>query len=281
MKIENVDWQLTSFCNRNCKYCFGPPHMSELTKENIFKIIDILSLNGVKQLGITGGEPLLHPHIEEIINYVSYVGLNIYLSTNCDYYFKYAKLIKEKISIIGIPIDGSNKEMHDYIRGQGSFENIQKVLNDISNSDSKIKIKIGTVITKYNQNNLLAIEKFISAYSSKIIFWKLYEMIAYNRNIYGVNELQCNGKVEKKLLGQFIDKKIIIDNNKHKRDKSYFFLKPNGDVFVPELMNYISNEYIIGNLLMDDFQKIQKHFEAIMNPIGYFCNYRYMKNVEE
>lgn len=56
MIIENADRQLTSLCNRKCKYCFGPIHMLELSKEDIFKIIDNLSLNGVKQLGITGGE---------------------------------------------------------------------------------------------------------------------------------------------------------------------------------------------------------------------------------
>ena len=107
MIIENVDWQLTSVCNRNCKYCFGPSHIQSLTKSEVFKIIDCLSSYGVKQLGITGGEPLMYPDIEEIINYAVSIGLNIYLSTNCDYYFTYAKLIKEKVSIIGIPIDGS------------------------------------------------------------------------------------------------------------------------------------------------------------------------------
>lgn len=281
MIIENVDWQLTSVCNRNCKYCFGPSHIKSLTKDEIFRIIDCLSSNGVNQLGITGGEPLLHPDIEEIINYAVNIGLSIYLSTNCDYYFKYAKLIKEKVSIIGIPIDGSNEETHDYLRGHGSFGNIKSVLNDISNSNSKIKIKFGTVITNCNQSDLIAIEKFISAYSSKIIFWKLYELITYDRNINGTKELCCNDEAEKNSLGHFLDKQIIIDDTKSKRNKSYFFLKPNGDVFVPELTQYISNEHIIGNLLADDFKKIANRFQTIVNSTGYYSNYRYMKNEKE
>lgn len=281
MIIENVDWQITSFCNRNCKYCFGPSHIQSLNKSEIFKIIDCLSSNGVKQLGITGGEPLLYPDIEEIINYAISIGLNIYLSTNCDYYFTYAKLIKEKISIIGIPIDGSNAETHDYLRGHGSFENIKRVLNDISNGDSKIKIKFGTVITNCNQNDLLAIEKFISSYSSKIIFWKLYEIITYDRNLGGTEELRCDSAIKKNNLGQFLDKQLIIDDTSNKRNKSYFFLKPNGDVFVPELTHKISYERIIGNILMDDFKVIASRFHNLVNDVGYYSNYRYMKNEKE
>ena len=31
MRIENVDWQLTSRCNRMCPYCFGPTDINDET----------------------------------------------------------------------------------------------------------------------------------------------------------------------------------------------------------------------------------------------------------
>ena len=66
--LSNVDWQITSLCNRNCSYCFGPKNIALLSLSDIYKIIEALVGYGTKQIGITGGEPLLHPFFSEIIN---------------------------------------------------------------------------------------------------------------------------------------------------------------------------------------------------------------------
>jgi MoaA/NifB/PqqE/SkfB family radical SAM enzyme len=44
--------------------------------------IDILVKHGVRYLVITGGEPMLHPHLNEIIRYASGSGMVIILVTN-------------------------------------------------------------------------------------------------------------------------------------------------------------------------------------------------------
>ena len=70
MRIENVDWQITSHCNRTCPYCFGPAGINDLPVSDIKSIVDTLARIGVKQIGITGGEPLLYPNIAEVIEYI-------------------------------------------------------------------------------------------------------------------------------------------------------------------------------------------------------------------
>jgi len=277
MNIENVDWQIISKCNRSCPYCYGPLSIDELSIDKIYKIIDKLVYNGVKQLGITGGEPLIHPYISEIINYSFDSGLKIYLSTNCDYYSKYSELIKEKVSIIGIPIDGSNAKTHDLNRGTQNFKSVLNAANDIYNSKCTTKIKFGTVVTVDNCNELLKIEKIISKYNSKIIFWKLYELISYERNKSKVAPIKCSMQLYTSKLGQYIDINKIIFDTIDKRDKSYFFLKPNGDVFIPQLSKNISQERIIGNILYDNFESIALKFNELVDICGYFKNYRYMK----
>lgn len=275
MVIENVDWQITARCNRNCPYCFGPLNIDEISLINMYKIIDKLAKNGTKQLGITGGEPLVYPFISEIINYSVELGIKIYLSTNCDYYYKYSDLIKEKVSILGIPIDGANDEMHNLHRGEQSFKAIIETANDIYNSDCKTKIKFGTVVTRFNFNQLLDIEKLISKYASKVIFWKLYELVSYERNQKKVEQLKPI--ITPNFLGQYLDSKKIIYDSINKRDRSYFFIKPNGDVFIPFLNDNLSKEELIGNLLNDNYENIISNFEENVNTYGYFKNYRYMK----
>lgn len=278
MKIENVDWQITSLCNRKCNYCFGPTKNRDLNLSNIYRVIDQLVELGTKQLGITGGEPLVYPYISKVIEYANNVGLKIYLSTNCDFYFKYSELIKQNVSIIGIPIDGANEQTHDFHRGKGSFCNITNALNDIIESSSNIKIKLGTVVTKQNKNELLEIEKYILKYDSKILFWKLYEVISYDRNAEQSKELYVDILKTNAILGQYFDVNRIVYDTINERNKSYFFIKPNGDVFIPTLNKSISTENVIGNILEDNISEIILSFETIANIQGYYKDYRYMKN---
>ena len=279
MIIENVDWQINSLCNRCCKYCFGPKNYQEIDFESFKLIVSKMSENGLKQIDLTGGEPLLHSEFDNIVRFLYNKNISIYLSTNCDYYSQHSEIIKDYISIVGIPIDGSHKEIHDLTRGEGSFYSVQNTLNDIIQSTNNIKIKIGTVVTNKNLSDLKRIEMFLEPYKNKILYWKLYELIAYDRNRNDVQELMPAGEWNyvAERLGDLIGKDKVIVDTKFKRSNSYFFLKPNADVFVPVLGNSISYEKTIGNMLNDEYSKIINNFEKLVDIQGFNAYFRYMK----
>ncbi|MHA1339202.1 MAG: GTP 3',8-cyclase MoaA [Promethearchaeota archaeon] len=71
-KITKLRISITSICNLNCIYCHREGHNSLnkadfLTLEQISKIADICNKFGINTVKITGGEPLLHPKIVEIV----------------------------------------------------------------------------------------------------------------------------------------------------------------------------------------------------------------------
>jgi len=75
----------TNKCNMNCSFC----SCSEVAKdqeipyENIEKIVDKLSTLKTKAVTITGGgEPLMHPQINETIKYFGQKGIEVGLVTN-------------------------------------------------------------------------------------------------------------------------------------------------------------------------------------------------------
>ena len=86
MRIENVDWQITSHCNRTCPYCFGPAGINDLPVSDIKSIVDTLARIGVKQIGITGGEPLLYPNIAEVIEYICDKDNKVWVKKSSLYY---------------------------------------------------------------------------------------------------------------------------------------------------------------------------------------------------
>jgi len=73
-KIPQIRIVITDYCDKKCFYCRPSGEAisrskkdERLTKEEIITIIKTLSQNGIRIVRITGGEPLLHPDIFEII----------------------------------------------------------------------------------------------------------------------------------------------------------------------------------------------------------------------
>jgi pyruvate-formate lyase-activating enzyme len=56
------------FCNLSCAYCNEYDKVSEpVPLEEMYQRIDHLGRLGTAMIGISGGEPLTHPHLDEII----------------------------------------------------------------------------------------------------------------------------------------------------------------------------------------------------------------------
>lgn len=70
-ELEELCLEITNKCLLNCMHCSSDSHVEgeQLDKETILRVIDDFeSLKG-KELEISGGEPLLHPDIWEILKY--------------------------------------------------------------------------------------------------------------------------------------------------------------------------------------------------------------------
>ena len=69
--IYRLRISVTSACNLNCFYCHheGNPNedFHELTINQIEQLAQIIDEYNISKIKITGGEPLLHPQIVEIV----------------------------------------------------------------------------------------------------------------------------------------------------------------------------------------------------------------------
>ncbi len=79
---------LTETCVRSCPYCFAKQYMSEtdiqdaMSWDNLIYIADFLQSSGERHISLLGGEPLLHSHITEFINYLNLRGFIITVFTS-------------------------------------------------------------------------------------------------------------------------------------------------------------------------------------------------------
>jgi MoaA/NifB/PqqE/SkfB family radical SAM enzyme len=75
----------TNACNLNCNFCScsDSDRKKFLTLEQMMDVIDVTSERGTKAITITGGgEPLMHPQLNEMIRYSKIQGMEVGLTTN-------------------------------------------------------------------------------------------------------------------------------------------------------------------------------------------------------
>ncbi|MFC1630932.1 radical SAM protein [Candidatus Omnitrophota bacterium] len=162
-----VSWAVTYRCNLRCKYCslWSQPS-KELSTEQIFTILDEIGKTDVQWISFTGGEPLLRNDIGDIINYAKSKGIFVNLNTN-------AILIAEKLDAIEnadsvqISLD-AEQNINDLARGKGAYQAAHNALSLLRNKN--VRIKIQTVLSKHNLDNLDFIFEFLKKFQLPIIF---------------------------------------------------------------------------------------------------------------
>lgn len=148
---------VTNRCNLRCKYCFVSNEdaekkflQAEYSLEQIREIVDEFYAMGTRMIFMLGGEPLVHPDIKGIIDYIVGKGIYLHLITN-------GVLIKKKLNdiknahVVCVSIDGMN-ELNDELRGDGVYA---KALEGVKTAAAAgIPTRIHAVLTRMNLKSI-------------------------------------------------------------------------------------------------------------------------------
>lgn len=169
-----LQWHITHRCNLRCKHCYQDDYGAFENPEKINDILeqycDLLKAYGCKgRLNITGGEPLTHPHLFELLRLAWSKGIKTGVLTNGTLIGEWeARRLKAcHVDYVQVSLDGMEK-VHDSIRGKGSFE---KAVNGIYALKAQ---GIFTSISFTAQNNNYRELKRLSAFCHNIGADKLW-----------------------------------------------------------------------------------------------------------
>jgi cyclic pyranopterin phosphate synthase len=130
--INYMRISVTDRCNMRCIYCNShlAPHLTHddiLRYKEIQKIVKAAARLGVKNIRITGGEPLVRPDVGALIELLYLIeGINdISLTTNGVFLEKYMHELKEAgLKRVNISLDSFNPDKFKYITGGGNVEDV-------------------------------------------------------------------------------------------------------------------------------------------------------------
>ncbi len=169
--------EVTRACNLRCIHCLnnsGIALKNQLTKEKWIKIIRELSDAGVQEIRFTGGEPLVFPGIEELINEASNLGIYVSIGTNGILIDKEKATILKKAGLkkAVISLDGTEKS-HDAIRGKGTYVKTWNAINLLKKEN--ISLKVNSVIMKSNIDDVIELAKIANKTKTPIFIRRFIE----------------------------------------------------------------------------------------------------------
>jgi radical SAM protein with 4Fe4S-binding SPASM domain len=158
--LKSLFIQLTERCNLRCKHCYTgsrPGRSTKLPTGKILGLIDEFSrLKGV-EITLSGGEPLTHPDILNIIKYAA-AKSRVQLLTNGTLIDKEtARLLSDLGVRVQISLDGSSISVHDRIRGDGNYAKARRGIKLLTEAGARVNLNLCTVIMRDNLEDLLNI----------------------------------------------------------------------------------------------------------------------------
>ena len=149
--------EVTRKCDTHCRLCYvdsGQEYPDALTQEEIFQVIDQMAELGVQNIALTGGDPLTRKDLLEILDYIhTNNNLKPAISTSL---LSLKEELAQKLSDTGaavqVSLDGSNAEINDWNRGEGSFEKTMKGIELLQKY--QVPFRFAFVINKKNMHDV-------------------------------------------------------------------------------------------------------------------------------
>lgn len=216
--LNSIYFYITEGCNLRCSHCWINPPFEKNNKAEKFPYVSLelfkYIVNQAKELGLssvklTGGEPLIHPEIEQILDFIKEENLRLTIETNgtvCTP--KLVEKIKQcKGVFVSVSLDGPDAKTHEHVRGvEGSFEDALRGLRNLVNAG--IKPQIIMAIMRHNSTRMEELLRLAEKEGASSVKFTFVTSTGRNRKIEDDKEktLTLEEIID---IGKWIEKDLI------------------------------------------------------------------------
>ena len=170
MRISVID-----SCNLNCYYCNPQDNnkncqaINTLSVKKVLCIVRAATMIGITHFRLTGGEPLLHPQLDEMVLQIKKISgvSSVSLTTNAVLLAQHAKWLKEAgIDSINVSLDTIDASEYERITKKPLLEEVKHGIN--AAIECGIRVKINVVLTP--QTDVVALTRYVAKKGTDIRF---------------------------------------------------------------------------------------------------------------
>jgi cyclic pyranopterin phosphate synthase len=162
--LRSLRVSVTDRCNLRCSYCMPQeeyiwlPREELLTFEEIASLIDVFTLNGVDDIHLTGGEPLLRPHLAKLVEMLAANPRirDLALTTNAILLGKYAQELRAAgLHRVTMSLDTLRPERFVSLTRRDTHSEVLAGI-EAARSAGFARLKINTVVLRGGNDDELA-----------------------------------------------------------------------------------------------------------------------------
>ena len=193
-RIDYIRISVTDRCNLKCFYCSdgSVPHLPRqeiLSYEEIQRVVQAAAELGVKNVRLTGGEPLARPHLDRLVGLLSRIeGIDdISLTTNGTLLCRYAAELKAAgLKRVNISLDTLKRDRFKAFTSRNEFDEVLSGIEAARNAGLE-PVKINTVVMRgSNDDEILDFARMTAAEDWHVRF---IEYMPINELVTDINRL--------------------------------------------------------------------------------------------
>ena len=179
-QVTKLRVSLTDRCNLRCSYCMpvDSTFMEEselLTPLDYHSIIGDLVDLGLKEVRLTGGEPMMRKQFAEIVRQIAKLPLNkISITTNAIFLNRHLEtLLENGVESINVSLDSLDEEKFRRITHGGNLEKVLKNIDLAIKSGMQVKLNVVAM----NGVNIDELDRFVDFSAEKNIEVRFLELM--------------------------------------------------------------------------------------------------------
>jgi MoaA/NifB/PqqE/SkfB family radical SAM enzyme len=169
-----VGFEITHRCNLRCAYCDRNTRQKrEMSLAEILAALGGLHRLGMRAVSLDGGEPLVHEHVDTVIDWLAERGVLLRINTNGVLIERHREAIRH-MAKVKISLDGP-EAVHDAARGRGSF--YRAVRGAMAARDLGCTVELTCVVGPHNVDDLEELLDIAHELAMPVVFQPLRESL--------------------------------------------------------------------------------------------------------
>lgn len=287
--FRELFWDICGVCNANCTYCCNgknsisglshKKHSSLIKSEDFFVAINHLYKKKQIAPNVTTinlynwGEPLLHPELDKILEFLTDSDYKFNLSTNGASEKKFSSKVIKNMGNLTFSMSGFSQKSYDRIHGfdfEKVKQNVQKMIEKLVSNNFKGKLAISFHVYRFNVSEVSKARKYFS--SMPVTFTPILAYLNGSSMMFDY----CSGKYPSTLKNK-IEREIFFEH--------YFNVNKNKNYVCPQYKILVLDEYCnvvlccgadkstkgasLGNIFNVDFRSLKN--TRIQSPVCVKC----------
>ena len=158
-RLLSMEIEFNKSCNFRCLYCYASNnnhHLNELSKEEFIDVIKQARELGARKMIVLGGEPMLYPHIMEMLQFIRTLDMEVELFTNgTNITDQIARTLYELGVRVVLKMNTFEEHVQDMLSGRkGAYLQIKDAFNNLKQAGYPSADRFMGVSTVVCQQNI-------------------------------------------------------------------------------------------------------------------------------